>query len=365
MKHHPDKGGDPEKFKEITKAYEVLSDPQKRENYDNFGDPEGGPRGFGSMFGGRRGPSGPRKTQNVQFELNVSLEDLYNGATKKCKVTRKVICKLCEGSGGKDGATKTTCTTCRGRGAIVQLRQIGPGMVQQVQRPCDACDGSGEVLPRDKRCGGCSGRGVVSEAKIHSIHIGRGMRNGQRVVLEQEADQKPGYVPGDVVVILREKDHDTFKRQGQHLFMSKQISLRQALCGFTMKVKHLDGRVLVVKCDTGVTEPDSFKKIEGEGMPVPRSSFTRGSLFIKFDVQFPASLSQKVRKQLLSVLPKQDEDHEESAMVDDADHEEDATAVHVSHTQIEAELQRARHEARESYDDDDEDEHPGVGCRTG
>ena len=159
LKHHPDRGGDTEKFKEISAAFEVLSDAEKRKTYDNYGleglQSGGGGGGAGGedifdlFFGGGRGRrgerSGPSKGEDIQHAVKASLEDLYNGRTIRLAISRNKPCPDCEGRGGKEGAEKT-CSQCKGRGATIQLRQIGPGMVQQIQAACSNCKATGMYI---------------------------------------------------------------------------------------------------------------------------------------------------------------------------------------------------------------------------
>ncbi|CAM9231972.1 unnamed protein product [Heterosigma akashiwo] len=303
LKNHPDKGGDPEKFKKITRAYEVLSDEEKRKTYDQYGeeglseDGGGGPGRSAddifSMFfgGGRRGPSGPRKGEDLVHPLKVSLEDLYNGKTAKLAINRDKLCEGCDGRGGKVGAEKT-CDTCSGRGVRIQLRQLAPGMVQQLQSTCSACDGEGKTMREKDKCKDCRGSKTVKERKILEVHIEKGMRNNQKITFSGEADEAPGMVPGDVVFVVQEKEHAMFKRKGSDLLMSKKITLVEALCGYEFTVTHLDGRVLKISSKPGeVVKPDELRMVDGEGMPHHGNPFTKGRLFILFKVQFPANYS--------------------------------------------------------------------------
>jgi DnaJ family protein A protein 2 len=153
LKEHPDKGGDPEKFKEVTGAYEVLSNPEKRQLYDDYGEEgvkNGGPpggAGFGGLFemfgGGGRKPTGPKKGKAKLMELDVTLEEIFNGAMKNVKITRDRICEPCEGKGGKN---VTKCAKCKGQGMVTKLVQLGPGMYSQSQGRCGDCDGLGESM---------------------------------------------------------------------------------------------------------------------------------------------------------------------------------------------------------------------------
>ena len=171
--HHPDRGGDKAKFQEIQEAYEVLSDREKRETYDRYGlegVKEGGGRGgmgggglFEQMFGmggGRGGErSGPKKGKPVMHPLKCTLEEIFNGKTTKIAVNRERICQVCDGRGGAEGAVQK-CTTCRGRGIVMKMTQLGPGMYSQSQGPCDDCGGKGEIIDEANRCTTCKGKKV-------------------------------------------------------------------------------------------------------------------------------------------------------------------------------------------------------------
>lgn len=219
--HHPDKGGDEHKFKEIAAAYEILSDPEKRKMYDKYG-LEGVENGapsadgedlFSMFFGGGRGrkPSGPKKGPSINHPLKVSLDDVYNGKTVKLAVNRKVIV----------GEVKS-CPACNGQGVKMEIRQIGPGMIQQMQRTCPTCQGQGNTAE------------TKSERKVLEVHIERGAMDKQKISFKGMGDEIPGMEPGDINFIVTIKDHDVFKRQGADLLVQKELSLNQALCGFSV-----------------------------------------------------------------------------------------------------------------------------------
>jgi DnaJ family protein A protein 2 len=257
----------------------------------------------GGMFGGRSQPRGPRRGKDVGHTLAVSLEDLYKGKVSKLALQKQVICGGCEGRGGKEGAVKT-CDTCNGQGIKVVLRQMGP-MVQQIQQTCPDCRGEGEIIREKDRCKQCYGRKIVNERKTLQVYIDKGMKDGQRITFNGEADQAPGIIPGDVVIILEQKEHPRFKRKGDDLFYEAKIDLLTALAGGHFAIEHLDGRVLNVEILPGeVIRPNELKVIEREGMPSHRHQ-SHGNMYIKFDIEFPAAnwASPEQIAQLEHILP--------------------------------------------------------------
>ncbi|XP_035579587.1 dnaJ homolog subfamily A member 2-like [Zalophus californianus] len=292
--YHPDKNPNAgEKFKEISFAYEVLSNPEKRELYDRYGEQglregSGGGGGmddiFSHIFGGglfgfmgnqSRNRNG-RRREDMMHPLKVSLEDLYNGKTTKLQLSKNVLCSACSGQGGKSGAVQK-CSACRGRGVRIMIRQLAPGMVQQMQSVCSDCNGEGEVINEKDRHKKCEGKKVIKEVKILEVHVDKGMKHGQRITFTGEADQAPG---------------------------------GEALCGFQFTFKHLDGRQIVVKYPPGkVIESGCVRVVRGEGMPQYRNPFEKGDLYIKFDVQFPENnwISPDKLSELEDLLPSRPE----------------------------------------------------------
>merc|ERR1712232_1017718 len=368
---HPDKTqGDPEKeliFKELSHAYEILSDPEKKEIYDQYGEEglkQGGGFGsandifsqfFGGGFGGGR-HSGPPRGENISFGLGVTLKDMYNGAKKKLRVNKNVICAKCDGKGStKAGATKT-CPTCHGQGVRFIRRQMGPSVIQ-MQQDCDACDRKGEIIDPKDRCKECKGKKVVKEAKIIEVEIDKGMSEGKRITFSGEGDQAPGVTPGDIVVVLKEKEDPnySFIRRNDDLIMQKEITLLEALTGYEFAIKHLDDRSLVVKSSPGdVTEEDAIRVISNEGMPQHRNPFTKGNLFIKFTIKWPKSgvLSKKQVDLLYQALP------EKPKIKNIPD---DAEIVNLEPYDEYKHENNQRHGGRayEAYDDDDYDDEGG------
>lgn len=224
---------------------------------------------FSHLFGGGGGRSqnrGPRKGKDMQHGLKVTLQDLYKGKTSKLALQKSVLCTGCEGRGGKEGATRS-CSGCNGRGVKIVMRQMGP-MIQQMQQVCGDCNGEGEIInPKDK-CKVCNGKKLSQERKILEVFVEKGMANGQSITFTGEADQSPGIIPGDIVIVIEEKPHHFFKRSGQDLYCEVQIDLATALCGGQFSITQLDDRVLVVNILQGeIITPGATKTISNEGMP--------------------------------------------------------------------------------------------------
>lgn len=254
--------------------------------------------------GGRGRSRGPQKGDDIVHAIKVSLEDLYNGKTVRLAISRNKPCADCEGRGGKAGAERQ-CGDCNGRGVRVQLRQIGPGMVQQVQSACQPCKGAGRIMDEKDKCKSCKGQKVVKDRKVLEVNIEKGMKNEHKIKFSGEADEVPGTTPGDVVIVVQEKEHETFKRKGSDLVISIPLKLSESLCGFTKTITHLDGRILKIEAPEGsVTKHDAVKMINGEGMPYHGNPFTKGRLFIRFVVEFPKTLPVNVVQSIKAALPK-------------------------------------------------------------
>lgn len=364
LKYHPDKNpNEGEKFKHISQAYEVLSDPKKRDLYDQGGEQaikEGGMGGGGSpmdifnmFFGGGGRMQRERKGKNVVHQLSVSLEEMYNGSTRKLGLQKNVICEKCEGYGGKKG-TLEKCTNCKGRGVQVRVQQVGPGMIQQIQSMCPDCQGQGEKFNSKDRCKNCNGQKVERKKKILEVHIDKGMKDGQKITFHGEGDQEPGLEPGDIIIVLDQKDHPVFQRQDNNLIMRMNIKLVEALCGFRKTIQTLDNRTLVISSQPGeVIKHNDVKCVMNEGMPLYKEPYERGQLTIQFQVEFPEKnwLPEHLMFQLERLLPPR-----EDVMVTD-----DMEEVDLS----EADLQsQQKHYSGEAYEEDDDNPRGGVQCQT-
>jgi DnaJ family protein A protein 2 len=373
--YHPDKNPEgAEKFKEIQVAYEILSDASKKELYDKYGE-EGLKEGmggsgfdhedlfsfFGFPFGGqRRGQGGPprkRKGKDVMTGYAVTLEDLYLGKETKFQLEKTVLCPACKGKGSSKPTSVTKCQSCDGSGITVTMRPLGFGMVQQLQERCRQCGGEGEVIKAKDRCKKCNGDKVVEESKVLDIFIEKGMQHGQKLTFREEGDQQPDIIPGDVILVLQQKEHSVFKREGDDLIIERKIQLVEALCGFQFTVTQLDGRVLLIKSrEKEIIRPGDIKSVEGEGMPHYKNPLTKGNLLIKFEIEFPpdGSITSSAAKALTSSLPKPKDVGSIPA---------DAEECFVSSFTVHG---HGRRRAREAYndqssDEDEEGPHPGGG----
>lgn len=355
LKYHPDKNpNEGERFKQISQAYEVLSDPEKKKIYDKGGEQalkEGGGGGhfsspmdifdmFFNMDSRMDGSRRKRKNPDVVHQLSVTLEELYKGTVRKLAVQKNVICDKCEGIGGKKDAVET-CPTCQGSGFQMHVQQIGPGMLHQIRSTCNECKGQGKRIRHKDRCRQCNGRKTIRDRKIFEVYVDKGMVDGQKITFADEGDQEPDKEPGDIVILLDEKEHDRFKRSGNDLIMRMDLELVEALCGFQRVIKTLDDRDLVITSIPGeVIKQNELKCIMGEGMPTYKEPFNKGRLIIHFNINFPKSIDPSVIPTLESCLPPRQE-------VIIPDGAEECTLL-----ELDPEQESRRRDTRQAYEED-------------
>lgn len=307
-KYHPDKNKDEgaeEKFVEVAHAYEVLSDPTKKQIYDRYGEEglkahEGGQQPnanpfdmFHSFFGGHPGQQ-VRKGPTALSEMEVNLSDMYSGANIDFMVNKRILCDHCRGSGAASSSDIHTCSGCNGAGVKIVRQQIFPGMFSQAQVTCNECNGRGKVIK--KVCPHCKGHKVLDHTQHYTLEVPRGMSEGQEVVFEGEGDESPDYEAGDIVVRVRsKKEKGGWRRKESGLYWKETIGVDEALLGFQHNLTHLDGHVVELDRQ-GVTQPGFVQTIKGEGMPNGSGSF--GDLYVEYNVILPTSLSSNMRRTL-------------------------------------------------------------------
>lgn len=315
LKYHPDKNGGDEvaaqKYLEVNEAYEVLSNEEKRQTYDLYGEEglkqdaqraqRGGGGGLFDMFGfGGGQQQGRRRGPDFRMDFKVTLEELYNGSTKQISIKRRVLCKSCRGTGAKGGETKQ-CHHCGGKGQVMSVQQLAPGFNVQMAQPCHHCGGTGKTAATI--CPICSGQKLQMEEKTLDAIIERGMQDGNELRFERASEQSPDTIPGDVILTIRQDSHPTYRRDNYDLHTTKTISLRDALLGFQTTVKQLDDRDIVIK-QTAITPPEHIKIIKGEGMPHHETPSVRGDMYVKFTVDFPKKLSDEQKELVKQLLEK-------------------------------------------------------------
>lgn len=323
-KYHPDMNpGDKEaevKFKEASEAYAVLSDPDKRRQYDQFGHAafEGGAGGaggyggfdfngadmgdifgdiFGDLFGGgrsRRANNGPMQGANLRTQVRVTFEEAVFGCDKEIELTLKDECSSCHGTGAKPGTSPVTCPKCGGKGQVVYTQQSMFGMVQNV-RPCPDCNGTGKIIK--EKCPDCYGTGYIASKKKISVTVPAGIDNGQSIRIRGKGEPGVNGGPrGDLLVEVIVARHPIFQRQDMNIYSTAPISFATAALGGTVRIKTVDGEVEYdVKAGT---QTDTRVRLKGKGVPSLRNKNTRGDHYVTLVVQVPTDLSRDAKEAL-------------------------------------------------------------------
>lgn len=322
MEHHPDRNQDnpeaEEKFKELSEAYAILSDGQKRATYDQFGHaglagaggaPDFGDMGgfsdifgdlFGDMFGGGGGRGGRGRGQrgaDLRYNLDISLNDVLNGTEPSLEIPKMKSCETCEGSGARPGTSKSRCGRCEGRGQL---------MFQQgffrVNRPCDACHGAGEVI--EEHCNDCHGAGRTETLQTISVAVPPGVEDGSRLRLTGEGEAGvAGGGPGDLYVVITVDAHPLFERDGTDLHCEVPVPFVTAALGGEIEVPTLEGKVKA-KIPEG-TQSGKLLRLRGKGLPpleprLPKEQLKkmRGNFYARIFVEVPSKLNPRQRELL-------------------------------------------------------------------
>lgn len=319
QKHHPDKGGDESKFKEITEAYSILSDAKKRREYDNYGqtfnggsagaqgNPFGGfdfsgfarnggvefdisdlfGGGFGDIFGG--GQQRARRGRDISIDIEIPFKESILGATREVLITKVGKCDTCKGNGAKPNTEMNTCPTCNGAGRVHETRDTMLGAISSV-RTCSTCEGSGKV-PKEA-CDTCKGRGVLKRQEELKIQIPKGIDGGEMIRMPGMGEAIKNGTSGDLYVKVHVKPHPVFRKDGINLIMQAPLKLTDALLGTTLTITTIDDKQLEVKVPP-MTATEETLRIRNKGVVSDHGS---GDLLIKLSASLPKKLSSKAKK---------------------------------------------------------------------
>jgi len=321
MKYHPDKNAgnkeSEEKFKELSEAYEVLSDSNKKARYDQFGhaglggNGQGGFEGhsgfggfddifgdifdmFGGGFSNGRKKSGPQKGADLRYELGINFEEAAFGVEKEVNISRHEKCGVCQGTGAKPGKSPKTCSKCNGNGEVRYTQRTPLGQFVNV-KTCDACRGEGTVI--EDPCGECKGSGKIQKSKKIEIKIPAGVDTGSVIPLRGEGEPgAKGGPSGDLFIVLRVRPHEIFQRDGNDIICEIPITFVQAALGDDLVIPSLDGRIKY-KIPEG-TQSGTVFRIKGKGIPNLRG-YGRGDLYVKAIVEIPKRLNEKQKDLLI------------------------------------------------------------------
>jgi molecular chaperone DnaJ len=331
IQFHPDKNPGikeaEEKFKEAAEAYEVLSNPEKKQRYDQFGhagmgnsggfgggqnmsmddifsmfgdvfgDAFGGFGGFGgfSGFGGSRGGRSRRvnRGSDLRVKVRLSLKEIANGVEKKIKVKKYVACTHCNGTGAKDGSSYSTCNTCRGSGHVTRIANTMLGQMQTTST-CPTCQGEGQSITN--KCVHCAGEGVMRDEEVISIRIPAGVGEGMQLNVSGKGNTgRRGGVNGDLLVLIEEEEHNELIRDNNNLIYNLYLSFPQITLGTTAEIPTIEGKVKV-KIEAG-TQPEKVLRLRGKGLP-DVNGYGKGDLLVKVHVWIPQKLTSEERKTL-------------------------------------------------------------------
>lgn len=331
IKYHPDKNpGDKqseENFKEAAEAYEVLSNPEKKQRYDQFGhaggssSANGGGYGgghmnmedifsqFGDIFGGGGGGSpfdsffgGQQQTRggrraargtNLRIKVKLNLEEIAKGVEKKVKVNKQVVCTSCDGSGAKDKSSFNTCPTCNGSGAVRRVTNTILGQMQTTST-CPTCNGEGTQIT--SKCNSCHGEGLMRGEETISINIPAGVSEGMQLSMSGKGNAAPrGGIPGDLIILIEEIPHESLKREGNNVIHDLHISFIDAAIGASVEVPTIDGKAKI-KIEPG-TQGGKILRLKGKGLPEV-NSYHKGDQLIYVNIWTPKALSKDERDML-------------------------------------------------------------------
>lgn len=323
IQYHPDKNPDnkeaEEKFKEAAEAYEVLSNAEKRQRYDQFGHAgvggAAGGGGFGggmnmedifshfgdifgggSFFGGGFGGGGRssrrvNRGSNLRVKVKLTLKEIAEGVEKKIKVKKYVECKSCSGSGAKNGSSFSTCSTCNGTGQVTRVQNTILGQMQTAST-CPSCNGDGKMIT--DKCNSCSGEGIIRDEEVITINIPAGVAEGMQLSVSGKGNAaRRGGVNGDLLILIQEEEHPELVRDENDLLYNLFISIPDAVLGTAVEIPTIDNKVKV-KIDAG-TQPGKILRLRGKGLP-DVNGYGRGDLLVKINVWIPKDINKEEKK---------------------------------------------------------------------
>jgi len=325
IKYHPDKNPDDksaeDKFKEAAEAYEILSNPEKRQRYDQFGhagsqggygvgyggggmnmedifsqfgDVFGGGSPFDSFFSGGGGQSrGGKRVQrgtNLRIKVKLTLEEIANGVEKKIKVNKQIICNTCDGSGAKDKNSFQTCKTCGGSGAVRRVTNTILGQMQTTST-CPTCNGEGSTI--SSKCNSCHGDGIVRGEETITINIPAGVSEGMQLSMGGKGNAAPrGGVPGDLIILIEEIPHESLKREGINIIYDLHVNFVDATLGTTVEIPTIDGKARI-KLEPG-TQGGKILRLKGKGIPEV-NSYHKGDQLVQVNIWTPKNIDNEER----------------------------------------------------------------------
>ena len=325
VKWHPDKNPDnkeesEKKFKEISEAYQVLSDPSKREIYDNYGEDglknDGNMGGGGSpfnspddifkmFFGGGRSPFGEdvfqnnrqsRKVEPKTVNIPVTLKEFYCGSKKKISLKIKNLCKKCNGYGGLN---IKSCHDCDGKGIKIINKMIGPGMIQRIQMQCNTCNGNQKIA--EQKCNICNGDGKTIIEKSFLLTIEPGCNNDEEKIFKNEGDENLNEEQGDVVFVLKEEKNSLFTRIGNDIIYNHNITLGDSIIGIDMSVDLINGEKLSFK-EENIIQQNSYTIFKNKGFPIKNRKEIYGDLYIIYNIKYPSKLLNQNEKDVIKKI---------------------------------------------------------------
>lgn len=331
LKYHPDRNTDidaEDKFKEISIAYQILSDVDKKKKYDLYGDTNiedifqnntmhfdifnnlfgDLSKSFGTMFENT-------KNKDRIIDLNIPLEILYQGHRKHIKFKKRDKCAHCLGTGAQDKRAIYQCNKCFGMGHITTTQQMLPGMIQQIRNKCNLCGGNGKLIDPTQICKMCQGNKIIEIFQTSEIHIQAGMDNNDTIRIDNGGDiENINQIPGDLIFKINAIKHPEYNRYGPHLHIIYKITLLEALTKTTIHLNHPNNTKFKIEIMDMVINPETVLEIKNLGMPYLDKPDNYGNLYISFNIIFPKNLSDKRQYYLQKILPIPKEENENTTI---------------------------------------------------